>query len=145
MKINIIAVGKLKESFWVEAISEYAKRLSRFCKLEITEVEEKKTIEEEGKEILKRLSGCAIVLDINGELVTSENFAARIQSAFNKSESCVTFIIGGSSGLSNEVKNKADASFSFGRVTYPHQLMRVILCEQIYRAFTIINNVTYHK
>ena len=145
MKINIIAVGKLKEKFWTEAVNEYIKRIGRFAELSVVEVEECRTPEQEGELILKKLKGCVIIMDIGGMLVGSEDLALALQNCLNTGKSKITFVIGGSDGLSKEVKARADLTLSFGRVTYPHQLFRVILSEQIYRAVTIIHGVTYHK
>ena len=145
IKINLIAVGTLKEKYWVEAVAEYTKRISRFATFKIIEVAEKRTVEEEGKEILKKLVGYPIAFDIGGTEVDSVGFSAIFQKCLNVGSSEITLIIGGSDGLSEEVKKQCKMRVSFGRVTYPHQLMRVIATEQIYRALTIINNVTYHK
>lgn len=145
IKLNVVAVGKLKERFFTDAVNEYAKRISRFASLKITEIPEKKTVEEEGTEILKKTSGLTVLTDVKGEAVSSENLAEIIKNACTYGQSEITFIIGSSEGASEEVKKGVDKRISFGAVTFPHQLMRVILCEQLYRALTIINNVTYHK
>lgn len=145
IKLNVVAVGKLKEQFFTDAVNEYAKRISRFASLKITEIPEKKTVEEEGTEILKKTSGLTVLTDVKGEAVSSENLAEIIKNACTYGQSEITFIIGSSEGTSEEVKKGVDKRISFGAVTFPHQLMRVILCEQLYRALTIINNVTYHK
>lgn len=145
IKLNVVAVGKLKERFFTDAVNEYAKRISRFASLKITEIPEKKTVEEEGTEILKKTSGLTVLTDVKGEAVSSENLAEIIKNACTYGQSEITFIIGSSEGTSEEVKKGVDKRISFGDVTFPHQLMRVILCEQLYRALTIINNVTYHK
>lgn len=145
IKLNVVAVGKLKERFFTDAVNEYAKRISRFASLKITEIPEKKTVEEEGTEILKKTSGLTVLTDVKGEAVSSENLAEIIKNACTYGQSEITFIIGSSEGTSEEVKKGVDKRISFGTVTFPHQLMRVILCEQLYRALTIINNVTYHK
>lgn len=145
IKLNVVAVGKLKEWFFTDAVNEYAKRISRFASLKITEIPEKKTVEEEGTEILKKTSGLTVLTDVKGEAVSSENLAEIIKNACTYGQSEITFIIGSSEGTSEEVKKGVDKRISFGAVTFPHQLMRVILCEQLYRALTIINNVTYHK
>lgn len=145
IKLNVVAVGKLKERFFTDAVNEYAKRISRFASLKITEIPEKKTVEEEGTEILKKMSGLTVLTDVKGEAVSSENLAEIIKNACTYGQSEITFIIGSSEGTSEEVKKGVDKRISFGAVTFPHQLMRVILCEQLYRALTIINNVTYHK
>ncbi|MCM1042900.1 MAG: 23S rRNA (pseudouridine(1915)-N(3))-methyltransferase RlmH [Corallococcus sp.] len=156
MKVKIVAVGKIKESFYREAVAEYAKRLSRFCSFEITEVEEKtfkgvpsageidKIIRAEGETVASKSAGYIIALDIEGKQSGSEEIAREIER-LQSHYSCVTFVIGGSYGLSDDVKRIANLRMSLGKITLPHQLCRVVLCEQIYRAFTIINNVTYHK
>lgn len=156
MKIKIVAVGKIKESFFREAIAEYSKRLSRFASFEIAEVAERtfngepaakeidKIIAAEGQAILQKAEGYVVAMDINGKLVDSVELSEIIVK--NKlTNSVFTFVIGGSYGLSQEVKDKADLRLSFGRITLPHQLFRVVLCEQLYRACCIENNVTYHK
>lgn len=145
IKLNVVAVGKLKERFFTDAVNEYAKRISRFASLKITEIPEKRSVEEEGTEILKKTSGLTVLTDVKGEAVSSENLAEIIKNACTYGQSEITFIIGSSEGTSEEVKKGVDKRISFGAVTFPHQLMRVILCEQLYRALTIINNVTYHK
>lgn len=145
MKLRLVCIGKLKEKFFTDAVNEYVKRCSRFGELTIVELPERRTLEEEGEDVLKKVKGYVVVTDIKGEEVTSEKLAETVQNAFNGGKSEVTFVIGSSEGLSEKVKEIADKKVSFGRVTYPHQLMRVIVCEQIYRALTILNNVTYHK
>ena len=145
IKLNVVAVGTLKEKFWTDAVGEYAKRISRYANIKIIEVAEKRTIEEEGKEILKKISGYPIAMDIKGQIVSSEEFAGFFNKKLLEGTSEFSLIIGGSEGLSDEVKKACPTKISFGKVTYPHQLMRVILTEQIYRALTIMNNVTYHK
>lgn len=145
IKINVVCVGKLKEKYWTDAVSEYVKRVSRFGEMKIIELPERKTLLEEGKDILQKLKGYVVVTDVQGELVTSEGLSELVQNALNRGASEVTFVIGSSEGLSEEVKQRADKRVSFGRVTFPHQMMRVIVCEQTYRALTILNGVTYHK
>jgi 23S rRNA (pseudouridine1915-N3)-methyltransferase len=145
MRIKIIAVGSLKEKYWAMAIEEYAKRISRYAKLEIIEIAEGKTLEEEGIDILKKISGYVIVTDISGKLLTSLEFAKVFADKMVAGVSEFSIIIGSSEGLCSLVTSKADFSISFGRVTYPHQLMRVMLLEQVYRAIAINNNLTYHK
>lgn len=155
MKINIVAVGTLKEEFWRVASAEYVKRLRRFAKVEIIEIPESKpssrasaaiasAINVEGTAILSAVKGTVIALDIRGEQLSSEQFAKLIRAAKDSGQE-LSFVIGGSDGLSEKVVLSADKLVGFGKVTYPHQLMRVILSEQIYRAFTIINNMPYHK
>lgn len=156
MKINVIAVGKIKENYFKDAIGEYAKRLSRFCDFNIIEVDEyrntKDTAEEinitkniEGDRLIKKLRGCVIVTDRSGIMFSSEELAEKMRNVTTGGISEISFVIGGSNGLSKAVLDRADAVISFGKVTYPHQLMRVILTEQIYRAFTINSSIKYHK
>lgn len=156
MKFRIVAVGKIKENYLRDAIAEYAKRISRFAILEIVEVEEclckgvpnDKEIERvknvEGASILQKLEGYVVAMDIDGKELSSVQLSKHIaeQKQFN---STFTFVIGGSNGLSNEVKSRADLRCSFGKITLPHQLFRVVLCEQLYRACCIEHNVAYHK
>lgn len=156
MKINIVAVGKIKEAFYREAIAEYAKRLTRFCTFNVIEVAEtllsgkndkdiQRVVQSEGQAILAKVKGHVIILDLKGKLLSSTDFAEYIENKKTCGVSEISFVIGGSYGLSEEVKSKADYSVSFGKFTYPHQLMRVILSEQIYRAFMINENSEYHK
>lgn len=145
IKINILAVGNLKEKFWTEAVSEYEKRISRYARFKITELPEKRTKEEEGKDILRKITGYPVAMDIAGKEVSSTEFADFFDKKLTDGISEFSLIIGGSDGLSDEVKSACKERISFGRVTFPHQLMRVILSEQVYRALTIMNNVTYHK
>ena len=136
MNIKIVCVGKIKEKFYRDAIEEYAKRLSRFCKFEIVEVQEElidanlKNLdmvkEKEGKRILDKAQGYIIALAIDGNNISSEDHAKKINELSVRGVSSITYIIGGSYGLSNEVLNRADYKLSFGKLTYPHQLMRVI-------------------
>ena len=158
MNISVICVGKVKEKYFTAAADEYKKRLSRFAKLEIIEVPDEKIPDnasekeieniknKEGLAILSRLknNGSVIALCIEGDELTSEQLAKRTEQ-FLMNGSNLYFIIGGSLGLSDEVKNRADLKLSFGRMTLPHQLMRVVLIEQIYRAFKINHNESYHK
>jgi 23S rRNA (pseudouridine1915-N3)-methyltransferase len=145
IKLNLVSVGNLKEKYWVDAVAEYAKRISRFADIRITEVSEGKTVAAEGEAVLKKLKGYKIITDIGGKLVSSPDIADIMENTLNNGKSEISVVIGGSEGLSDAVKNAADTRISFGRVTYPHQLMRVIVCEQLYRALTIMNHVTYHK
>lgn len=159
MNINIICVGKLKEKYLRDASAEYEKRLSRYCRVQIQELKEARLAEnaspaeeeavktEEGKSILKALSSSSfvIVLDIGGKELSSDQLAEKIGSLATTGESTVDFIIGGSLGLSEEVKKRADFRLSFSPMTFPHQLMRVILLEQIYRSFKILRKEPYHK
>ncbi|HKL73991.1 MAG TPA: 23S rRNA (pseudouridine(1915)-N(3))-methyltransferase RlmH [Clostridia bacterium] len=145
MRINLIAVGKLKEKYWTDAINEYKKRISRYADLEIIEISEGKSLSEEGNNIIKKLSGFIIVLDIGGALVTSSELANVFSQQMVNGKSEFSIVIGSSEGLCEEVKAKSNMRISFGRVTYPHQLMRVIVAEQLYRSIAINNNLTYHK
>ena len=159
MKITIIGVGKIKEKHFSSAIDEYSKRLSRYCKLEITEVNDEKTPDEaseaeesqikkaEGERILKHVKEGAyiIALAIEGSMLSSTDLAVKIEKLGVNSCSHIVFIIGGSLGLSDEVLRKADYKLSFSKMTFPHQMMRVILLEQIYRAYRINSNEPYHK
>ena len=159
MNIQIICIGKLKEKYWTDAVSEYSKRLSRFCDLEITELKESKlpdkaseaqeqaVIEEEGKNILKHVKDGSYVisLEILGKNLTSVELAEKMEELPLMGKSHVTFIIGGSLGLSRDVSKRADFKLSFSKMTFPHQMMRVILLEQVYRAFKINKNEAYHK
>lgn len=145
IKLNVIVVGKLKEKFFTEAVNEYVKRISRFAEVKIIELAEGKSLEAEGEEIIKKLTGTVVVTDVQGTLVSSEDIAKIIKNSALNGKSTISVVIGSSEGLCDKVKKLADHRISFGRVTYPHQLMRVILAEQLYRAMTILNNVTYHK
>lgn len=159
MKITILCVGKVKEKFYQDAIKEFEKRLSRYCKLSIVEVADEKTDEQasdneitivknkEGDRILKALKDDAYVvcLAIDGKQLDSVELSEKIDKLCLSGKSHIAFIIGGSLGLSDEVLRRADFKLSFSKMTFPHQLMRVILLEQIYRAFRISNNEPYHK
>ena len=152
MKINIVCIGKIKEKFFVEAINEYAKRLSRFCDLKIIEVEEEskmsntdKKCEIESENLQSKCGGIIVALDSSGKLLSSSEIANFIKLKTNNGISEISFVIGGSNGLSQGLKNRADLVLSFGKITFPHQLFRVVLLEQIYRAFTILEGLPYHK
>lgn len=159
MKITIITVGKLKEKYLKDAIAEYSKRLSKYCKLEIVEVADEKTPEnasevvedairsKEAERILKYVKEDAFVitLEIAGKQLTSEEFADKIEQLGVRGTSHIIFIIGGSIGLGKEVLAKSDFALSFSKMTFPHQLMRVILLEQVYRSYRIISGEPYHK
>ncbi len=159
MKITLITVGKIKEGFYREAVSEYRKRLSRYCSLEIREAEDERTpdgisdtekeqiLKKEGERIEKLLPENAflVTLEIEGRKFTSEAFAHKIADLGVQGQSHIAFVIGGSLGLHNTIKKRSDLSVSFSEMTFPHQLMRVILLEQLYRAFRIINGEPYHK
>ena len=150
--IKIITVGQLKEKYLKEAVEEYTKRIKKYSNIEVIElkdeglVEEAKAIKLEGEKIKKCLSerDYIITLEIDGKQLTSEEFAEKINNIQIESSNIV-FIIGGSYGLSNEIKSKARMHLSFSKMTFPHQLFRVMLLEQIYRAYKIINNEKYHK
>lgn len=158
MNILIICVGKLKEKYLKDAIDEYSKRLSKFASVEISEIPDQKIpeksndkidaqiLEKEGAQILSKIKpdSFVIAMCIEGNLVSSEDIAKKLND-ITMTKSHITFIIGGSLGLSNEVKKRADFKMSFGKITLPHQLMRVVLTEQIYRAFKINANESYHK
>ena len=143
-KVNIVCVGKIKESFYREAVAEYAKRLSRFVSFSVREIAEGKNLEEEGREILRAAKGYVIALCVEGKKLSSEALASELKKQYDRGVE-VTFIIGSSCGLCDEVKNAADFKLSFSDMTFPHQLMRVILCEQIYRAYMINSGSEYHK
>ena len=143
-KVNIVCVGKLKEKFWADAVAEYCKRLSRFAAVQIRELPERRTLEEEGEQILRELRGYTVVLAVEGKKLSSEAFAGRIKELCDAGRE-ITFVIGSSCGLCPAVKAKADMLLSFSDMVFPHQLMRVILCEQIYRAFMINAGSEYHK
>ena len=143
-KIYFVTVGKIKESFYREAVAEYAKRLSRFAKVEIKELQEGTDPEAEADDILRSLKGYVIALAVEGEKTDSEGLAKRIRKLEDAGKE-ITFVIGSSCGLSDRVKRVADWKLSFSDMTFPHQLMRVILAEQVYRAFMINAGSTYHK
>ena len=144
IKINIVCVGKIKEEFYRSAVGEYTKRLSRFCKVEIKEIAEGKNLEEEAECILRSIKGYCFALCIEGKKLSSEDLAKEVKKLCDRGE-VITFIIGSSCGLANSVKERADFKLSFSDMTFPHQLMRVILCEQVYRAFMINLGSEYHK
>lgn len=156
--INIICVGKIKEKYLKDAIQEYSKRLSKYCKLSIIEIPDESIpdnvndkmsniIKEiEGKKILSHIKNSYIItLDLKGTQYTSEEFSNKINNISLNFNSNISFIIGGSLGLSNEVVNSSNELLCFSKMTFPHQLIRVFLLEQIYRAFKILNNESYHK
>ncbi len=158
MNITVLCVGKVKEKFFKDAIEEYKKRLGRFCSFEIKEVQDikipdnpneaqmKEVLEKEGEMISKNIKRGSYIISlcIEGKKFSSESFAESIKSIQQES-SDIVFVIGGSLGLSEKIKRMSKIKLSFSDMTFPHQLMRVILAEQIYRAFKIINNETYHK
>lgn len=159
MKITILAVGKIKEKYFVSAIKEYSKRLTRYCKLEIIETADEKTPDgisvnesrlirkKEGDRLKKYIKSDAyvIALAVNANQISSEEFADKIDKLGIGGVSHIIFIIGGSIGLDSDILKNADESLSFSMMTFPHQMMRVILLEQIYRAYKIINKEPYHK
>lgn len=159
MNINIICVGKIKEAFYRDAVAEYIKRLSRYVKTNIIEVADEKTPEKaseneenqikekEAERILSKVSkdDYVILLDIGGKKTDSIGFSEFISELALHGKSSISFIIGGSLGVSNNVRARADYRISFSDMTFPHQLMRVILVEQVYRAYRIMNNEPYHK
>lgn len=155
IKVNVVAVGKVKEKYFSDGIAEYAKRLSRFCEFKIIEVEEENfkkaesgdvsvIKEREGERILPHLKGRVFAMAIEGKRRSSEEFARLIQTAAD-SVGVMTFVVGGSYGLSEAVKSRADGLLSFSEMTFPHTLFRLMLTEQIYRAFTILGGSAYHK
>ena len=159
MNISVICVGKLKEKYWSDAAAEYSKRLKSYCTLSVRELKEARLAanaspadeeavkDAEGREILDvvKPGDFAISLEIKGKRLSSEGLAENISQLALDGKSNITFIIGGSLGLSDEVSRRADMKLSFSDMTFPHQMMRVILLEQIYRAFKINRNETYHK
>lgn len=155
MKINLYVVGKIKENYLKDAIEEYKKRLSRFCSFQIIEIPEEKNlkndiflvnkvIEKESENLMKKIKDDYFCFDIESELLTSLSFSELIEREKNK-KGYINFVIGGSNGLSNKIKERSVCNFSFGRITMTHQLARLIAVEQIYRAFTIIEGTKYNK
>ncbi len=160
LKINIICIGKIKEKYFTDAIAEYSKRLTAFCKFNITELNEERirsnspnasqiagVLEAEGKRILQKIGASDYVaaMCIEGKMLSSEQLSRTLDNVAVIGKSTVDFIIGGSYGLSDEVKSRADLRLSMSRMTFPHQMARMILSEQIYRAFEISTNGKYHK
>ena len=155
IKINLICMGDIKEKYLRDAINEYSKRISRFAELKIIELKEhvaqsgnsadiQKHLLKDAEEIKKYLKGYVISLDISGKLFSSEDFSKKIDK-ISLTNSEITFVIGASNGLDETIKNLSNEKLSFSLFTFPHQLMRVIFLEQLYRAFTILNNIAYHK
>lgn len=156
MTINLVCVGTLKEQYLKQGVAEYVKRLQKFCKLNILEVAEENlgtnptdgTISKqklkEAERLEKHLSGFVVLLDVNGKTFSSEEFAVKL-NALSSNFSTITFIIGGSFGVGESIKQKANLNLSFSSFTLPHQLMRLVFLEQLYRAFTISSGITYHK
>lgn len=155
IKINLICMGSLKEKYLKDAIEEYQKRISRFAQLKIIELKENvstsnndadilKALSKDAEEIKKHLKGYVICLDINSQMMTSEEFSNKLEK-ISLSNSEISFIIGASHGIDKSIKQLSNEKISFSPMTFPHQLMRVIFLEQLYRAFTISNNIAYHK
>lgn len=159
MKITILAVGKLKEKYWKQAISEYEKRLSAYSKIEIIEVPDEKAPEnmsdkeieqvkeKEGQRLLAKIKPQAtvITLEIQGKMLSSEGLAEEMQRRMTQGQSDFVFVIGGSNGLHENVLQRSNHALSFSKMTFPHQMMRVVLIEQVYRAFKIMRGEAYHK
>lgn len=159
MKITVLCVGKIKEKYWQDAVLEYSKRLSRYCRLEIAECADERTPdkaaealedqirEKEAERLYKRLEETAhvIALEIGGEKYDSPGFSKKLENLGIQGKSHITFIIGGSLGLHKSILDRSDESLSFSDMTFPHQMMRVILLEQIYRGFKISRGEPYHK
>ena len=159
MNIQIICIGKLKEKYWTDAVAEYMKRLSGYATVKIVELkearlpdkagpaEEEKVKAEEGREILKSIKDgtYVVTLEIQGKQLSSEELASKIEGLGIEGKSDVAFVIGGSLGLSAEVSKRADFKLSFSKMTFPHQMMRVVLLEQVYRSFKIMRHEAYHK
>lgn len=159
MNINIICIGKLKEKYWVDACDEYMKRLRAYTGIKIIELKEAKlpknaslkdesnVLKKEGRSILGKISedDFVITMEIEGKMLDSPEFSQKIISIFEDRKSTIDFIIGGSNGLSDAVKMRSDFAISFSKMTFPHQMARVVLLEQIYRAYKIANGETYHK
>ena len=160
VRINIICIGKIKEKYFTDAINEYAKRLTAFCKFSIVELSEEKirnnnpnqsqideVILSEGKKIMQKVgqSDYVVAMCIEGKMLSSEELSKTLDNISLSGKSTVDFIIGGSYGLSNDVKSRADLKLSMSKMTFPHQMARMILSEQIYRAFEISSNGKYHK
>ena len=159
MNISILCVGKLKESYWRDAVAEYAKRLSKYCKLEIIEVEDEKNpdkstagtdkqcMEKEMERLKRYIRGNTYLISmaIEGRKTDSVGFANHISELLVRGESDITFLIGGSLGIASELKQQSRELISFSDMTFPHQVMRVLLLEQIYRAYRILNHEPYHK
>ena len=155
IKINLITMGDIKEQYLRDAINEYKKRLTRFCELNIIEIKENvaktnnkadilQALKKDAEQIRKHMKGHTICLDIVGDMLSSEDLAKKVQSLSLKTSE-ISFIIGASNGIEEELKRECKDRISFSKMTFPHQLMRVIFLEQLYRSFTIINNISYHK
>lgn len=156
MKINIVSVGNLKEKYLLDGCKEYLKRISRYHTINVIEIEEEKLpknyseadiskcLVKEGQKIEKHLSGFVVILDRLGDMIDSVQFSKKLEN-ISLSNNTITFVIGGSYGICENIKKAAGYSISFSKMTFPHQLFRVMLLEQIYRACTISNNILYHK
>lgn len=149
MKIRLVCIGKLKEKYWKEACSEYGKRISAYCNLEMVEIKESLSddIDEEGEKILSKIKDGEYVItcEIEGKTLDSEQLAASMEKLTVDGTSQIVFVIGGSNGLSKAVSKRSNLVLSFSKMTFPHQMMRVVLLEQIYRSFKIIRHEKYHK
>ena len=156
IKVNLVAVGKVKEKYFADGISEYAKRLSKFCQFNIIEVAEENynkvdqslinvIKEKEGEKIMPHLKGYVVAMAIEGKNLSSERFAEHVKGLISRGTGVITFVIGGSYGLTDRVKERVDMLMSFSEMTFPHTLFRLMLTEQIYRAFSIIGGSAYHK
>ena len=159
MKITILAVGKLKEKYWKQAIAEYEKRLGAYSKIEMIEVPDEKAPEtmsdkaiekvkeKEGQRLLAKIKpqSTVITLEIEGKMLSSEGLAKELQQRMTQGQSDFVFVIGGSNGLHQDVLNRSNYALSFSKMTFPHQMMRVVLIEQVYRAFKIMRGEAYHK
>ncbi len=146
MKITLLVIGKLKEKFLVEGVEEYLKRIKNFAKVEVREISECRTVDEEGKKLLAQVprDSFLIVLDVAGNALTSEQLAKKISSLTLRGVSDITFLIGGAFGLSDEVRQAAGLRLSLSKMTFTHQIARLIIVEQIYRAFKINRGEPYH-
>lgn len=159
MRITVITVGKIKEKYLKDAIAEYSKRLSKYCKLDIVEVADEKTPDQasqavedairdkEAERIMKHIKDdmYVITLEIGGKMLSSEELSERIERLVIQGKSDIAFVIGGSIGLGKDVLKRSNYALSFSKMTFPHQLMRVILLEQIYRSYRIMKGEPYHK
>lgn len=159
MKLTVITVGKLKEKYWVDAVKEYKKRISKYAKIELIEVADEKEPnnasekdielikDKEGERILSKIkdSQHVVTLEIKGKEYTSESLAKQYQTWMNTGKSDVVFVIGGSNGIGREVKKRSNQEISFGSLTYPHQMMKVMILEQLFRVNKILRNESYHK
>ena len=141
--INLVCVGNLKEDFSRKNQDEYLKRLSAFCKVNVVEIKEQNQLENTAN-ILEKLKGFVVLCDLGGKEISSVDFAKKIED-ISQTNSCITFVIGGSYGVSDAVKNAANFKICFSPMTFPHNLFRIMLLEQIYRAFTISTGKSYHK